>query len=154
MSPDSPNAPRSWPAEKPRPAPVITTARTAGSRASSSACCRSACSVRVNALSLSGRLSVIVWTAPSRLTSASAIAEPLRLAHAPGVEPEPHELAGARWQVARRIPARELQPLLGRALEGWDREGPSAASYSELPFPGIPLIINLGSPWRVDDTRL
>jgi AraC-like DNA-binding protein len=70
------------------------------------------------------------------------------------VELERHELDGVRWQVARRVPARELRPLLGQALEGWAREGPNAASYYELPFPGIPLIINLGSPWRVDDARL
>lgn len=70
------------------------------------------------------------------------------------MELEQHELYGVHWQVARRIPARELRPLLGQALEGWAREGPSTASYSELPFPGIPLIINLGSPWRVDGARL
>ena len=32
------NSVRSWPAQKPRPAPVITTARTSGSAASTSAC--------------------------------------------------------------------------------------------------------------------
>jgi AraC-like DNA-binding protein len=70
------------------------------------------------------------------------------------VELERHELDGVRWQVARRVPAPALRPLLGQALEGWAHEGTHAASYSELPFPGIPLIINLGSPWRVDGARL
>jgi AraC-like DNA-binding protein len=70
------------------------------------------------------------------------------------VELERHDLDGARWQVARRVPAPALRPLLGQALEGWEHEGPRSTSYFELPFPGIPLIINLGSPWRVDDARL
>ncbi|MGH3054160.1 MAG: helix-turn-helix domain-containing protein [Gaiellaceae bacterium] len=70
------------------------------------------------------------------------------------MELERHELPGTRWEVARRVPAPVLRPLLGRALEGWAHEGLDAASYHELPFPGIPLIINLGSPWRVDDARL
>jgi AraC-like DNA-binding protein len=44
--------------------------------------------------------------------------------------------------------------LLGQALEGWALEGPRDVSFHELPFPGIPLVLNLGSPWRVDGASL
>jgi AraC-like DNA-binding protein len=70
------------------------------------------------------------------------------------MELEHHEQDGVRWEVARRLPAPALRPLLGQALEGWALEGPGAASFHELPFPGIPLILNLGSPWFVDDASL
>jgi AraC-like DNA-binding protein len=70
------------------------------------------------------------------------------------VEIEHHEHDGVHWQVARRLPAPPLRPLLSQALDGWSWEGRAAASFQELPFPGIPLILNLSTPWRVDDTRL
>ena len=72
MSPGaSLNSPRSWPTQKPRPAPVKTTARTSGSRASFSAAASAACIAWLNAFSTSGRLSVIVITLPSLVTSTS-----------------------------------------------------------------------------------
>src|SRR5581483_11792421 len=74
----SPNSFRSWPAQNPLPAPVMTTARTSGSRASFSASRSAPCSARLNAFITSGRLSVIVWTAPVRVTSTSDIRETLR----------------------------------------------------------------------------
>jgi AraC-like DNA-binding protein len=70
------------------------------------------------------------------------------------VELERHEQDGVRWEVARRLPAPALRPLLGQALEGWALEGPRVASFHELPFPGIPLILNLGSPWVVESASL
>ncbi len=70
------------------------------------------------------------------------------------MELERHEHDGTRWEVARRLPTPALRPLLGRALEGWTLEGPGGVSFHELPFPGIPLILNLGSPWLVDGARL
>lgn len=70
------------------------------------------------------------------------------------MELERHEQAGARWEVARRLPAPALRPLLGQALEGWALEGRQDVSFHELPFPGIPLILNLGSPWVVEGSRL
>jgi AraC-like DNA-binding protein len=70
------------------------------------------------------------------------------------VELERHEQDGARWEVARRLPAPALRPVLGQALEGWTVEGPRDANFHELPFPGIPLILNLGSPWRVEGATL
>src|SRR6266403_786596 len=77
MFPASPNSFRSCPAQKPLPAPVTTTARTSGSRASLRASRSAVCSARLNALHTSGRLSVIVCTAPSRVTSTSAIEKTL-----------------------------------------------------------------------------
>ena len=70
------------------------------------------------------------------------------------MELERHEYDGARWEVARRLPAPTLRPLLGQALEGWTLAGPRAASFHELPFPGVPLILNLGSPWLVEGASL
>jgi AraC-like DNA-binding protein len=70
------------------------------------------------------------------------------------VELERNERDGVRWEVARRLPAPALRPLLGQALEGWALEGPRGVSFHELPFPGIPLILNLGSPWLVEGTSL
>jgi AraC-like DNA-binding protein len=71
------------------------------------------------------------------------------------VELERHETEDARWEVARRLPAPALRPLLGQALEGWAREGTTAPrELREVPFPGLPLILNLGAPWRVDGERL
>ncbi len=70
------------------------------------------------------------------------------------MELERHEQDGTRWEVARRLPAPLLRPLLGQALEGWTLQGPRGVSFHELPFPGVPLILNLGSPWLVDGARL
>jgi len=70
------------------------------------------------------------------------------------VELEHHEQDGGRWEVARRLPAPALRPLLGQALEGWRWEGRGAASFLELPFPGIPLILSLDAPWGVEGARL
>jgi AraC-like DNA-binding protein len=70
------------------------------------------------------------------------------------VELKRQERDGVRSEVASRLPTPTLRPLLGRALEGWTVEGPNDTSFHELPFPGVPLILNLGSPWLVDGVRL
>ena len=70
------------------------------------------------------------------------------------MELERHEQDGVRWEIARRLPAPILRPLLGQALECWTLEGPRTVSFHELPFPGIPLILNLGSPWVVEGASL
>ena len=54
------------------------------------------------------------------------------------------------WEVARRRPAPALRPYLVAAPEGWEKTRGSAGSLREVPFPGIPLILNLGSPWEID----
>src|SRR4051812_49785305 len=62
-------SPRSWPAQKPLPAPVSSTARAAGSPAIRSRASRSSrCIGSLRLLSLSGRFSVMVTTAPSGST--------------------------------------------------------------------------------------
>ena len=70
------------------------------------------------------------------------------------MELERHERDGVRWEVARRLPAPPLRPLLGQALEGWTLEGRHDVRFHELPFPGIPLILNFGSSWVVEGARL
>src|SRR5215211_7237743 len=78
MSGMSENSARSWPTQKPRPAPVMTTARTSAASASRSASRSAACIDASKAFSLSGRLSVIVRTAPSRsVRTVSAMRETL-----------------------------------------------------------------------------
>src|SRR5213592_1731912 len=83
MSPGaSRNSVRSCPTQNPRPAPVSTTARTSAARASWRAAARAWCICSLKALRRSGRLSVIVRTAPSRLVSTSAIRRELsQIAH-------------------------------------------------------------------------
>src|SRR5438105_84319 len=73
MSPGaSRNSVRSCPTQNPRPAPVMTTARTSSSRAASFRAAWSArCIAALKAFRTSGRFSVIVWTAPSRELSTS-----------------------------------------------------------------------------------
>src|SRR4029078_3458438 len=76
MSPDaSRNSVRSWPTQKPRPAPVSTTALTSGARASRSAPASARCIAVLNALRTSGRVRGIVGTPPSILVSTSATRE-------------------------------------------------------------------------------
>ena len=71
-SPAMPASLRSCPAQKPRPAPVTTTQRTAASFAAASSAARSsACIAAVKLLSAAGRFSVSVRTAPSVEVSTS-----------------------------------------------------------------------------------
>jgi AraC-like DNA-binding protein len=66
------------------------------------------------------------------------------------MEVERHEAADVRWEVARRVPSPALRSVLAQALEGWTREGSAESAFRELPFPGVPLIFNLGAPWTID----
>jgi AraC-like DNA-binding protein len=66
------------------------------------------------------------------------------------VEVERHETENAHWEVARRPPAAALRRYLLGALEGWNQTG-LQASLREVPFPGVPLILNLGTPWQIED---
>src|SRR5207248_3091462 len=89
MSPGaSRNSVRSCPTQKPRPAPVTTTARTSGARAASfNAACSAPCIALLKAVSTSGRLRVIVWTAPSRELSTSDTRRVCHLREPPFEEP-------------------------------------------------------------------
>ena len=130
----------------------MTTARTSGSRASFNASRRPAWSARLNAFITSGRLSVIVWTAPSRVDLDLSHAQTLLLAYAPSVELERHELEGARWEVARRVPSPVLRPLLGQALEGWTHEGFRRDELFRAPVPrasaDLQPRLTVASRWR------
>ena len=64
---------------------------------------------------------------------------------------ERHELGGARWEVARREPPPELRPYYVGTPEGWNQKGGVPSALRQLPFPGVPLILNLGQPWEIED---
>lgn len=66
------------------------------------------------------------------------------------VEIARHETEHSTWEVAARPAVPALAPYLGRALEGWAQTRGTGASLREVPFPGIPLILNLGSAWTID----
>ena len=61
-----------------------------------------------------------------------------------------HETEDARWTVARRAATPALRPYLLVAPEGWEQTG-LQTSLREVPFPGVPLILNLGQPWQIED---
>ena len=61
-----------------------------------------------------------------------------------------HETEDGAWEVARRRPARALAPYVQRAIEGWTKTRGAAYVSREIPFPGVPLILNLGARWTVD----
>jgi AraC-like DNA-binding protein len=66
---------------------------------------------------------------------------------------ERHETDVAVWEIARRDPPPPLRPLLLGGAEGWTQERGEAPALREVPFPGIPLILNLGPPWEVDGQK-
>ena len=67
------------------------------------------------------------------------------------MEVERHESADASWEIARRLPSAPLRGLVGRALEGWRRDGPPTPPLRELPVPGVPLILELGDGWTIEE---
>src|SRR5215210_948855 len=133
MSPGaSRNSLRSWPTQKPRPAPVITTARTSSARASFSAAPSARWRSALKAFRTSGRLSVIVRTAPSRLVSTSAIdgAYNRRLADPGGAGGRCHgedaRLAEARARERTAYGHRDVvDGVLGNEGEGRAAEAPA-----------------------------
>ena len=56
-------------------------------------------------------------------------------------------------KLVRKIPAAPLRPHLLAALEGWTRRHGALTTLREVPFPGVPLIFGLGSPWHVEGPR-
>jgi AraC-like DNA-binding protein len=61
-----------------------------------------------------------------------------------------HETEDASWVVAQRATAPELRPFLLGRLEGWEQTRGVRNSLREVPFPGIPLILDLGSGWEIE----
>jgi AraC-like DNA-binding protein len=63
---------------------------------------------------------------------------------------ETHETEASSVEVARRAAHPALRPYLLAEPEGWAQtRGQSTAELREVPFPGIPLILNLGAPWAI-----
>lgn len=55
--------------------------------------------------------------------------------------------------VTTRQPHARLAPLLHGSYVGWVDDTRQPVTHRELPFPGLPLIITLGAPFRLADTR-
>jgi AraC-like DNA-binding protein len=53
-------------------------------------------------------------------------------------------------EIARRSPLPQLQPYIVSELEGWHQTRGGAARLREVPFPGVPLIFNLGPSWHIE----
>jgi AraC-like DNA-binding protein len=64
---------------------------------------------------------------------------------------ERHETEEACWEVARRESRAELRPYLLGTAEGWTQVRGEPSSLREVPFPGVPLILNLDTPWEIED---
>jgi AraC-like DNA-binding protein len=63
-----------------------------------------------------------------------------------------HESELSAWEVVSRPPPDALRPYLDRPLEGWAQtRGGGGGQMREVPFPGVPLILNLGPAWTVED---
>jgi AraC-like DNA-binding protein len=62
---------------------------------------------------------------------------------------ERRETESAAWEVARREPRAELRPFVLGPPEGWAQERGETRPLREVPFPGVPVILNLGVPWDV-----
>jgi AraC-like DNA-binding protein len=54
-------------------------------------------------------------------------------------------------QVVRRKASARLSPYLLGGLEGWSKLSGETVLLREVPFPGVPLILNLGEPWEIGD---
>jgi AraC-like DNA-binding protein len=66
-----------------------------------------------------------------------------------GVERD--ETDEARWEVVRRELSAELRPYLLGTPEGWTQVRGEPTSLREVPFPGVPMILNLDTPWEIED---
>jgi AraC-like DNA-binding protein len=67
------------------------------------------------------------------------------------VRVERHETDRAAWEVARREPLAALRPYLLGVPEGWRQLRGGPGLLREVPIPGVPLILNAGTPWEVAD---
>lgn len=62
-----------------------------------------------------------------------------------------YETETHRWEVARRLPLPQLRPYVVSRVEGWHQERGTTGRLREVPFPGVPLVLNLGAPWHVEN---
>ena len=53
--------------------------------------------------------------------------------------------------MARRDPLPQLRPYLLACAEGWAQTRGAPPHLREVPFPGVPLILNLGASWQIED---
>jgi AraC-like DNA-binding protein len=67
---------------------------------------------------------------------------------------ERHETETSDWQIARRNPPPELRSVVLGSVEGWRQTRGAAPELREVPFPGVPLILNLGPHWEIDGRRI
>lgn len=67
---------------------------------------------------------------------------------------ERHETQDADWEIARRDPPPELRSCLLHPLEAWAQTRGDASELREVPFPGVPLILNLGPPWEIQERSI
>src|SRR6185437_13756404 len=125
------NSVKSWPTQKPRPAPVITTARTSSARASFSAAPSYFSVAALRALRTSGRLSVIVRTAPSRAVSTSATGASLK--DAPRADAPLLAWPDARADLHRLFLRRRRGRAARRLLEGRHRRCGAADALGRQP---------------------
>lgn len=63
---------------------------------------------------------------------------------------ERNETETTSWEVARCPAQPALRPYLLADPEGWAQSrGPASTQLREVPFPGVPLILNLGERWEI-----
>jgi AraC-like DNA-binding protein len=53
-------------------------------------------------------------------------------------------------EIARHAPAAPLAPYVTGAIEGWEQTDGPRSHLREVPIPGVPVIVNLGSKWNIE----
>jgi AraC-like DNA-binding protein len=64
---------------------------------------------------------------------------------------ERHETDEGHWEVTRREPQPQLRPYLLGTPEGWTQLRGEPSPKRQVPFPGVPVIFNLGTHWEIED---
>ena len=62
-----------------------------------------------------------------------------------------HDSPLGHWELVLREPVLRLRPYVRGWYEGFVESGASFSRRLEVPFPGVVLIVNLGSPWGLVD---
>jgi AraC-like DNA-binding protein len=53
-------------------------------------------------------------------------------------------------EIARHVPPAPLAPHVTGAIEGWEQTDGPRSHLREVPIPGVPVIVNLGSKWDIE----